>query len=101
MLLEYGEFASPIGRILFASGGEGVCALDFADYEERMQRLLARRFGAFEFQRGPDSQNLKDRLRRYFDGDLHALETTRVNSGGSTFQETVWKALRTIPAQRP
>ena len=40
MLLHYDEFASPIGRILFASDGEAICALDFEDYRERMKRLL-------------------------------------------------------------
>ncbi len=98
MLLEYDEFASPIGRILFASDGEATCALDFAGYEKRMESLLLRRFGAFEFRRGSDSQNLKARLRRYFDGDLHALESAPASTGGSAFQQQVWKALRTIPS---
>ena len=44
MLLHYDEFASPIGRILFASDEKAVCALDFEDYRERMNRLLSRRF---------------------------------------------------------
>ena len=97
-LLDYDEFASPIGRILFASDGEATCALDFEGYEKRMESLLLRRFGAFEFRRGTDSQCLKARLRRYFDGDLHALESAPVNTGGSGFQQQVWQALRTIPA---
>jgi methylated-DNA-[protein]-cysteine S-methyltransferase len=97
MLLEYDEFASPIGRILFASDGQAVCMLDFGGYETRMKTLLERRFGACEFRPGADPQNLKARLREYFDGKLNALHSTPVNAGGSAFQRQVWAALREIP----
>ncbi|HTS48661.1 MAG TPA: methylated-DNA--[protein]-cysteine S-methyltransferase [Bryobacteraceae bacterium] len=98
MLLDYDEFNSPIGRILFASDDAAVCALDFAEFESRMQALLARRYGQVQFRRGSDPLDLKRSLRDYFAGDLHAFDSARVRTGGSTFQELVWKALRTIPA---
>ena len=96
-LLDYDEFESPIGRILFASHGDGICALDYAGYEPRMESLLRRRFGVFEFRRGFDPWQLKLRLRRYFDGELNELDDTPVSTGGTAFQEQVWKALRAIP----
>jgi methylated-DNA-[protein]-cysteine S-methyltransferase len=96
-LLDYDEFPSPIGRILFASVGEAICALDYAGYEKRMEMLLARRFGAFEFRRGADPLLLKERLRKYFGGELRALDTTPVSTGGSAFKEQVWQSLREIP----
>jgi len=74
MLLHYDEFASPIGRILFASDGEAICALDFEDYRERMKRLLGRRFSRLVLQRHSDPQDLKDRLQAYFEGNVFALE---------------------------
>jgi len=98
MLLHYDEFASPIGRILFVSDGQAVCALDFNDYRERMNRLLARRFERLVFQRHSDPQNLKAHLRQYFEGDVAALDGIAVNAGGSPFQQQVWQALRRIPA---
>ncbi|HLG95042.1 MAG TPA: methylated-DNA--[protein]-cysteine S-methyltransferase [Bryobacteraceae bacterium] len=98
MLLHYDEFSSPIGRILFASDGEAVCALDFSGFETRMDMLLERRYGTVEFRRGSDPLQLKHQLRDYFAGDLHAFDSTTVRTGGSAFQELVWKALRTIPA---
>jgi len=97
MLLDYDEFNSPIGRILFASDDAAVCALDFAEFESRMQALLARRYGQVEFRRGSDPLDLKRSLRDYFAGDLHAFDSTPVCTGGTAFQEVVWKALRTIP----
>ena len=100
VLLDYDEFESPIGRILFASNGDGICALDYADYQDRMETLLTRRFGLFEFRRGSDPHQLKLRLQHYFDGGLKALDETPVSTGGTAFQEQVWKALREIPVGR-
>jgi methylated-DNA-[protein]-cysteine S-methyltransferase len=97
MLLHYDEFVSPIGRILFASDGEAVCALDYSGYESRMSMLLARRYDAVEFERGSDPLGLKRLLADYFAGDLRALDGVPVRTGGSAFQESVWEALRTIP----
>lgn len=97
MLLNYDEVSSPIGRILFASDGEAVCALDFAGYESRMETLLAHRYPSFEFRRTSDPLGLKRLLESYFAGDLHAFDTVPVRANGSPFQESVWAALRTIP----
>jgi methylated-DNA-[protein]-cysteine S-methyltransferase len=98
MLLNYDEFSSPIGGILFAADGEAVCALDFAGYESRMETLLARRYDTIEFRRASDPLGLKRLLVNYFAGDLQALDEIPIRTGGSPFQETVWAALRTIPA---
>jgi methylated-DNA-[protein]-cysteine S-methyltransferase len=97
MLLHYDEFESPIGRILFASDGQAICTLDFSGYEDRMKTLLTRRFGACEFKQGADPQNLKELLGAYFGGVLHAFDKTPVRTGGSAFQEQVWRSLREIP----
>lgn len=98
MLLNYDEFISPIGRILFASDDAAVCALDFAGYESRMETLLIRRFKTIQFRRGSDPLGLNRMLKDYFGGDLHAFDTVAVDAGGSSFQQSVWSALRTIPA---
>ena len=97
MLFHYDEFASPIGRILFASDGDAVCSLDFSGYEDRMQALIAKRYPKCDFQRGSDPMRLSKVLRRYFDGDLTAFDDVRVRTDGTAFQELVWKALREIP----
>jgi methylated-DNA-[protein]-cysteine S-methyltransferase len=97
MLLHYDEFDSPLGRMLFASDGQSVYTLEFGDHEDRMLKLLARRCDTVEFRRGSDPMNLKARLRDYFGGDLHTLDQVPVNTGGTEFQQQVWKALRTIP----
>jgi methylated-DNA-[protein]-cysteine S-methyltransferase len=98
MLLHYDEVSSPVGRILFASDGERVCALDYAGYESRMAKLIARHFGTVEFQRASDPLGLKRLLENYFAGDLHVFDTVPVRTHGTAFQEAVWRALRTIQA---
>lgn len=98
VLLDYDEFDSPIGRILFASNADGICALDYGGYQERMENLLARRFGNFEFRHGRDPWHLQPALRSYFDGRVGALDQVPVSLGGTAFQEEVWAALREIAA---
>jgi methylated-DNA-[protein]-cysteine S-methyltransferase len=37
------------------------------------------------------------RFAAYFSGDLHAIDTLPVKTGGTVFQREVWRALRRIP----
>ncbi len=39
-----------------------------------------------------------EKVEAYLAGDLHALDEITVNPGGTEFQQTVWSALREIPA---
>jgi methylated-DNA-[protein]-cysteine S-methyltransferase len=98
MLLDYDEFESPIGRVVFASNTEGVCGLGFDGYEKRWGALFERRFGAFEIRHGKDPYRLRASLRKYFDGDVDVLHSVPVSMDGSPFQQRVWKELRAIPA---
>ena len=97
MLLDYDEFLSPIGRIVFASNGQGICGLGFEGYETRWGRLFERRFGTFELRPRSDPHGLKSRLSQYFAGDVQVLDSMPVSLGGSPFQQLVWQELRTIP----
>lgn len=97
--LTLSQFDTPVGTLLLVSDSAGLLrALDFADYEERMRRLLARHYGTFTLTPGPAPAAITDALTRYFAGDLDALAAVPVATGGSDFQKTVWAALRTIPA---
>jgi len=98
MLLDYDEFESPIGRIIFASNRDGVCGLGFDGYQAELESIFNRRFGSFEYRRGSDPHHLKAKLQKYFNGDLHILDSVPVSMGGTPFQQLVWTELRTIPA---
>ena len=91
--------ATGFGDLLLVTDGGGVLrALDFADYEERMLRLLARHYGRFDLVDGSAPPAITGALDRYFAGDLTALDKLPVATGGTEFQRLVWAALRTIPA---
>ncbi|MFC7050240.1 methylated-DNA--[protein]-cysteine S-methyltransferase [Emcibacter nanhaiensis] len=88
---------SPVGRIFAVSHGTRICALDFESYEERMHRLLSKRYGDYTLtkQKNP---SLRCKLESYFSGRTDSLDDIDVEMQGTPFQVKVWQALRTIPA---
>ncbi|MGH9673615.1 MAG: methylated-DNA--[protein]-cysteine S-methyltransferase [Bryobacteraceae bacterium] len=94
------RFKSPIGAVFLVARGNTLCSVDFVDYEERMEKLLARRYGDCALKHEANPGGLTARLRAYFEGDLAAIEDIGVEFSGTPFQETVWRALRDIPAGR-
>lgn len=99
MRLRVETHASPIGALLLVSCENGALrALDFADYEARMLRLLSIHYGAHELVTQAVSAPFSRALEAYFAGDLRALDKLEVATGGTEFQRSVWHALRTIPA---
>lgn len=95
------RIASPLGRLLVVCDGAGrLRALDFDDYEPRMQRLLSRHYGerGFELATGRAPSVVADALAAFFAGALHAIDAIEVRTAGRAFQRRVWSALRQIPA---
>ena len=91
--------ATPVGEVLLVTDGEGaVRALDFADYEARMTRLLVRHAPGAMVVEGRAPEPVRTAVERYFGGEVRALDGLTVATGGTDFQRTVWKALRAIPA---
>jgi methylated-DNA-[protein]-cysteine S-methyltransferase len=97
-VIEVVEIDAPIGRIRLAVRDGRLCGLGFSDSWFSVARSLERRFGAAETRRVADSAGVATALRRYFAGELGAIEEIEVDSGGTEFQRTVWSALREIPA---
>ena len=94
---------SPIGTILLIHDADGrVRALDFHDFETRMRRLLRRHYGDdgddFVVAELEAPAGARDGLRRYFAGDLTAIDAIPVATAGTAFQRDVWAALRRIRA---
>jgi len=95
--LQFDRLATPIGEALLVTDQDGVLrALDFADYEHRMHRLLRIHYGGTSLSQGHAPQQLRHRLQRYFEGDLRVLETIEWRTAGTEFQRSVWRALTTI-----
>lgn len=93
------RIATPVGEVLLVTDGDGaVRALDFADYEPRMMRLLGRHAPDVELVAGQAPGAVRDAVEAYFAGDARALDGLTVRTGGTEFQRSVWAALRAIPA---
>ena len=78
------RIATPLGEVLVVFDHEGVVrAFDFADYEERMRRLLRLHYGAVSLEAGAAPAGVREAV-----------------TGGTAFQRRVWAALTEIPAGR-
>ena len=94
---------TPIGELLVLNDEQQrLRAVDWSDYETRMQRLLRLHYGANGYalvESTAASDNYR-RLAAYFSGELSAIDALIVATGGTPFQRSVWAALRDIPAGR-
>jgi methylated-DNA-[protein]-cysteine S-methyltransferase len=89
---------TPTGVVLLITDADGaVRALDFAGYEDRMMRLLARHWPGASLTDGRAPDAVRKAVQTYFAGDLHALDDLKVRTNGTEFQRSVWAALRAIP----
>jgi len=92
--IRWTHFESPLGRMLIAATGKGICRLTFDDSEASLRRLF------------PKAAIVEDAggLRELVEGALAAIESPLaarelpVDVAGTAFQEAVWRELRKIPA---
>jgi methylated-DNA-[protein]-cysteine S-methyltransferase len=90
---------SPIGELrLIWDESITLRALEFADHEQRLQRLLGLHYQSYQLQPAPVPNQLRHPLEAYFEGDLLAIDSVPVQTNGTPFQSEVWAALRQIPA---
>ena len=95
---------TPIGELLLAADDSGkLRALDWADYESRMLRLLQLHYGkdGFHLEPAQNPHGLRDTINRYFAGDIDAIDEVPVQTAGTAFQRSVWNELRKIPSGAP
>ena len=92
------EIPSPLGRIAIAARAGRLCALEYG--RARLIRVLAARYPSVPRRRARNPFGLSARIRKYLLGDLAALDRIAVETGGTPFQQRVWRALRRIPAGR-
>lgn len=93
------RLATPIGTALLVTDQDGILrALDWSDYEERMQRLLRLHYGPVVLNAAPAPKDIARALEAYFAGDLDQLRTIRWRTNGTPFQRKVWSKLQSVPA---
>jgi O-6-methylguanine DNA methyltransferase len=99
MHLEESRFGSPCGELTVVTHEGRLVGLGFSDGDALLRRSLARRFGAAPVA-GPAPRAITRALGAYFEGELGALDDIDVDTGGTAFQKSVWRALRRIPVGR-
>ena len=97
MRLNLDRIPSPVGTLLLLTDETAVRALDFADYEARLHRLLRTHYGAVDLRERREALGVRERLDAYFGGDFAAFAGLPLATNGSPFQQAVWAALRAIP----
>ena len=93
------RLATPVGELLIVADTEGrLRAIDWTEHETRMHRLLDRYFGAgrYTISAGRDPGGLTKAISAYFAGDIAVIDTLPVETTGTPFQRSVWRALRGI-----
>ncbi|MEO8736235.1 MAG: methylated-DNA--[protein]-cysteine S-methyltransferase [Edaphobacter sp.] len=89
-----------IGEMILVADHDGnLRAIDWADHETRMRRLLRLHYGkdGFNLEPAANPGGLSDAIRLYFAGDVNAIDLLPVETSGTPFQREVWRALRDIP----
>lgn len=95
---------TPIGQMLvLTDDARRLRAVDWQDFESRMHMLLGRQYGkgAIEVRDAASASPARQALQAYFDGDVTAIDTLEVATGGTDFQRQVWQALRSIAGGAP
>src|SRR5271170_7595117 len=95
LLIRIERLKTPIGQMLIVTDCDtNLRAVDWADCEQRMHRLLRIHCGSkgFRIDSSQSSSKAAAALDRYFQGDLTAIDTLAVQSRGTAFQREVWCA---------
>lgn len=89
--------SSEIGTILVITEAGKLCAIEFHDCKPRIMAWLNKRFGPVELRPANTSSGIAERIQAYLNDKQHSLDDIPIDTGGTTFQQQVWQALRQIP----
>jgi methylated-DNA-[protein]-cysteine S-methyltransferase len=90
---------TPIGDLDIVADEDGrLRAVEWTDHSDRMRHSLRLQYGkdGYALKNSRNPAGLSTALRAYFGGELTAIDRLKVATGGTDFQKSVWKALRTI-----
>jgi AraC family transcriptional regulator, regulatory protein of adaptative response / methylated-DNA-[protein]-cysteine methyltransferase len=91
--IRWTHFDSPLGQMLIAATGKGICRLTFDDSEASLRRLFP---NATIVEDGGGLRELVEGALAAIDSPLAARELP-IDVAGTAFQEAVWRELRKIP----
>lgn len=89
---------TPVGDLTLLLDGATVLICEFADHAARVTRQIERFYGNDIITKSDCPAQISGIIEAYFSGDLDALDTLDTDPLGTSFERSVWKALRDIPA---
>lgn len=89
---------SPVGPLTIAACGPRVCLVHFGVPTAALHRTLQSWYSEAAIAEHGDPGGAVSILRRYFAGDLESLAEISVELHGTSFQRSVWMALRSVAA---
>ena len=94
------RLGTPLGELLLVADLHGnLRATAWADYETHLLPSFELHYGkkGFAIEPGRNPGGLTEAIKRYFAGELTAINSLPVQTAGTAFQREVWHALRGIP----
>jgi len=94
------RLTTAIGVMMIAADANGnLRAVLFTEEEEVIRHQLRHLYGerGFTLEPAHNPHGLTEAISNYFAGDLGVIDTLPVETGGTPFQQDVWRALREIP----
>jgi methylated-DNA-[protein]-cysteine S-methyltransferase len=89
---------TPIGEMILIADADGALRLTWFDPDDgRWKKSFARHYPDAKLVARRNPGDLSASMRAYYDGDVRILDKMQVVFPGTSFQNKVWKALRTIP----
>lgn len=95
--VEHGWIDTPLGALYFQTADGALCEAGFVELWRR-ETLEGSAGDTPALSRA--ASDIADALRRYFDGDIDAIDAIDLDLEGTPFQRAVWQAIREIPAGR-
>jgi methylated-DNA-[protein]-cysteine S-methyltransferase len=91
--------STPLGDMFIVTDAEENLRATYWTDEARMTRVLRQHYGeqGFTLKPGKNPSPQVEAIKRYFAGELAALDSLRVKTAGTPFQREVWQTLREIP----
>ena len=93
--ISYCCFPTPLGTVLVASTGKGICSVKLAEDAARLRRLLAEEFSEAQIVE-TRSTELKEKILAFIEGEA-SLARLPLDIRGTVFQRRVWDEVRRIP----
>jgi len=95
--ITFSTFGTPLGKMLLATTGKGVCSIQFGSSSAALETTLREEFSAAEISHDDAAlAGISAMLVRYIEGRDLALNFP-LDIQATAFQRVVWSALRRIP----